>query len=66
MDMEYLKYKIRIANLNISEFSSLVGMAKSTMYLKMAGERQWTCGEMKKIKSILNLSLEEFNQIFGF
>lgn len=66
MDMEYLKYKIRKIDMNIEEFSRKIGMSKSAMYLKIAGKRQWTCDDMKKTKQALNLSTEEFNQIFGF
>lgn len=66
MDMEYLKYKIRKTDMNLEEFSKIIGISKSAMYLKVRGKRQWKYEDMKKIKSILNLSSEEFNKIFGF
>lgn len=64
--MEYLKYKIRKTDMNLEEFSKIIGISKSAMYLKVKGKRQWKYEDMKKIKSILNLSSEEFNKIFGF
>lgn len=66
MDMEYLKYKIRKKEMKMSDFSYQVGMTKSTLYTKLNGERQWKYYEMKKTKDTLDLSVDEFNKIFGF
>lgn len=66
MDMEYLKYKIRKKGMKMSDFSYQVGMTKSTLYTKLNGERQWKYYEMKKTKDTLDLSVDEFNKIFGF
>ncbi len=66
MDMEYLKYKIRKTGMNLKEFAKSIGISKSAIYLKMKGKRQWKYEDMKKIKSALNLTPEEFNKIFGF
>jgi len=66
MDIEYLKYKIKREKMNLGEFAETIGFSRTALYKKMKGETEWTCEEMKKIKQTLNLSLEEFNKIFGF
>lgn len=66
MDMEYLKYRIRKDNMNLEEFAQMIGISRTSFYKKLKGETEWTCEEMKKIKDTFNLSVEEFNKIFGF
>lgn len=66
MDMEYLKYRIRKDNMNLEKFAQMIGISRTSFYKKLKAETEWTCEEMKKIKDTLNLSVEEFNKIFGF
>lgn len=52
--------------MNLEGFAQMIGISRTSFYKKLKAETEWTCEEMKKIKDTLNLSVEEFNKIFGF
>lgn len=61
---ELFEEKIRKANKTIVGIARFLGINRSTLYRKMNQTVDFTRGEMVKLKSYLNLSTQEFMEIF--
>ena len=66
MDMEYLKYKMKILGYSRDQMAKLIGISMTSFYKRLTGEVDWCAKEMKIVKDVLNLESEEFNKVFGF
>lgn len=66
MDMEYLKYKMKVTGYSSEALAATIGISMTSFYKRMTEQVEWTCKEMKIIKDTLQLGNEEFNKIFGF
>ena len=55
--------KIKERGMSVKEVSDCLGINKSTLYRKIKNN-YFLCGELFKIKDILNLDYEEIKEIF--
>ena len=59
-----LKEAMKKAEFEASDLAYLLHISTSAMYKKLAGKRDFTWEEMRKISLLLNLSQEEFDACF--
>lgn len=59
-----LKSKICLEGLDITSFCKICGTTKQNLYNKINGTRDFKLNEVKKIKKILCLNMEEVEKIF--
>jgi plasmid maintenance system antidote protein VapI len=64
MNVNKLKGKITEKGLNVAALASLINIDKSSMYRKLNNAEKITIGEAKKIRDVLELSVEEATSIF--
>lgn len=64
MNAKKLKDKICKAEMNIDDFSKLIGIDKSSFYRKLKNVEKFTIGEARKIKKELSLSDADATEIF--
>ena len=64
MNINKLKAKIVEKGMNVETLAKLIGVDRSSMYRKINNFEKITIGEANKIKSVLELSDEEANNIF--
>lgn len=64
MDTKKFKIKIMEKDKRLDEVADYIECNIATLYRKMNGYSDFTCAEVKKIASFLNLSQAEVNTIF--
>ena len=64
MQIRELMSELAYNNCNISELAATLGMSRSSIYRKLSGKCDFTCSEIAKIKSKLNMSDETLVKIF--
>lgn len=64
MQANLLKGKIYEKGLNVVKLADLMGMPRSKLSLRISGKIKFKLDECIKIKEILKLSPEEFENIF--
>lgn len=62
----YIKYLIAEKGLKAEEVASVMGISKQALYRKFKGQIDWSIGDMKCLKYLLEMSNEDFNKAFGF
>lgn len=65
MNLELLRWKIYESGKTIKGVASDLGIKESSMYRKLAHDgRNITVNDARKIKEVLNLTVEDMNSIF--
>ena len=64
MNINKLKAKIVEKRMNVETLAELIGVDRSSLYRKLNNFEKITIGEANKIKSALELTDEEANNIF--
>lgn len=65
MDRKQLRLKLFEKDLNITSLSKAIGVNKDTFYRRLRNQgEKFTLGDLKKIVAVLELSNEEFCDIF--
>lgn len=64
MNINLLKAKMVEKGINAETLAEKIGMARATMYRKLANLEKFTIGEAKKIAAVLNLTAAEACSIF--
>lgn len=64
--MNYLELETAIKDSGMmkSKIADNVGISRQALYLKLKGEREFTQGEVFKLKKVLHLSDDRFLKIF--
>ena len=64
--MNYLELETAIKDSGMmkSKIADNVGISRQALYLKLNGEREFTQGEVFKLKKVLHLSDDRFLKIF--
>lgn len=60
----HLEAAMALRGLSSRELSKALGIAESTLYNKRYGKTDFNRGEIKKIKTVMNLSEDEVDEIF--
>ena len=63
-DKDLFEEKIQKSNKTIAETARFLGINRSTLYRKMGQTVDFTRDEMVRLKSYLNLSVEDFMAVF--
>lgn len=64
MNINKLKGKITENGMNVEKLAELIGIDRSSMYRKLNNFERITIGEANRIKTALDLTDEEANNIF--
>ena len=64
LDRKQLHGKVIAAGLTLGEVAKRLKINPATMTRKMAGETEFTRAELQKLRTMLNLTAEEFDAIF--
>ncbi len=64
MQIRELMSELAYNNCNISELAATIGMSRSSIYRKLSGKTDFTCTEIGKIKTRLNLNGDDLIRIF--
>ena len=64
MDKELLRYYISKNNFTISSFCKSLGIGRTAFYNKTHRITEFTCAEICKMISLLNLTRDEVSKIF--
>ena len=64
MNIRELMSELSYNDCNVAEFAEALGLSKSTIYRKLSGQTDFTCTEIKRMRSILDLSDEKLLKIF--
>lgn len=65
MDFKGLKIKLLERGFTIPELAKAIGISQASIYVKLNGKRDFSYSEVMAIKKTLNLTVDEFNSIFG-
>lgn len=60
----YLYFLINNKDMSIKDFRNKIGMSMTTWYKRMKDSNTFSLSEMRVIKDVLTLSLEELNELF--
>lgn len=64
MNIKKLKIKLIEKDLTVPDLAEKIGISQASLYVKFKGERDFSYGEIMAIKKALDLSVDEFNEIF--
>ncbi len=64
MNIRKLMSKLAYKNCNTAELAEALGLSKTSVYRKLSGKSDFTCTEISKLKSRLELSGDDLVQIF--
>jgi len=64
MNVNILKSKIALKGITIEELAEQIGISKTAMYRRLNGRNSFKANEIKSMKSILCLNMDELNAIF--
>lgn len=64
VDTKLLRGKMAERNMNVADVAVRIGLDKATLYRRLSDGESFTVGEVQRIKTALNLSLEEAVSIF--
>lgn len=66
VDTQLLRCKMAERNVNVADVAAQMGVDKATLYRRMADGETFTIGEVRNIKDILGLSLDEAVSMFFY
>lgn len=64
MDRKKLKIAMIQANIKNVELAAALGISKGALQYKLNGQREFRANELKKMFSLLNLTQDQFFEIF--
>ena len=64
MNVRELMSELSYNDCNVAELAQALGLSKTTIYRKLSGQTDFTCSEIEKLKSHLELSDEKLLKIF--
>ena len=64
MNIRELMGKLAYKNCNTAELAEALGLSKTSVYRKLSGQSDFTCTEIGKLKSRLDLSGDDLVNIF--
>lgn len=64
MNVNILKSKIALKGITIDELAEQIGISKTAMYRRLNGTNSFKANEIKAMKTILSLDMNEVSDIF--
>lgn len=64
MDVKALKSKLVAKGMNVEDLAKKIGLDRSSLYRKLAGQQKMTIKDAQNIKAALNLTSNEARDIF--
>lgn len=64
VNTDKLRGKMRECRFTINTLAKAVNLSKTGLFNKIHGKKEFLCSELQTIKKVLNLSEEEFDNIF--
>ncbi len=64
MNIRELMSELAYKNCNVTDLAATLGLSKTSIYRKLSGKTDFTCTEIEKIKTKLDMSDEKLVKIF--